>query len=114
MSRKEPDHLSATCGVADMDCVFEVEVLHDSGQVVSIVIHIVAIRYLGRSAVATTVVGDDAIPMLQKEQHLRVPVIGRQGPPVAENYRLTGTPVFVEDVNSISPFHCRHVESFRV
>jgi hypothetical protein len=39
--------------------------------------------------------------MVQEEKHLRVPVVSRQGPPVTEDDRLTGTPVFVEDLSSI-------------
>jgi hypothetical protein len=111
MSRKVADHLSATCGVADMDRLLEVEVLYYSGQVVSIVIHIVTIRDLSRSPMPTTVVGNNAIPMLQKEQHLSVPVIRRQRPTMTENYRLARTPILVEDVDSIGTFYCRHVES---
>lgn len=94
-----------------MNRILKVEVLYYRREVVSIVVHIVTIRNLSRSAMATTVVGDNAIPMVQEEQHLSIPVIGRQRPPMTENYRLARTPIFIEDVDSISTFHKRHVES---
>src|SRR5207237_9064769 len=45
------------------------------------------------------VMGNDAITVIQKEQHLRVPVIGRQRPAVAEDDGLSFAPVFVIDVD---------------
>src|SRR6202166_938111 len=42
-----------------------------------------------RAAVATTVMRNDAIAVLEEEQHLRIPVIGRQRPAVAEHNGLS-------------------------
>jgi hypothetical protein len=42
--------------------------------------------------VPAPVVGDHPIAMVQEEKHLGVPVVSRQGPPVAEDDRLTGAP----------------------
>ena len=50
---------------------------------------------------AAAVMGDDAIAMMQEEQHLRVPVIGRQRPAMTEHDRLAGTPVLVEDLDAV-------------
>src|SRR6185312_7041306 len=47
------------------------------------------------------VVGDDAVAVLEEEQHLRVPVIGRQRPAVAEDDGLTLSPVLVEDFDAV-------------
>src|SRR5207302_4184786 len=45
------------------------------------------------------VMGNDAITVIQKEQHLRVPVIGRQRPTVAEDDGLSFAPIFIIDVD---------------
>ena len=47
-----------------------------SRQVVGIMVHIVAVG-LGRVTVAMAVMGDNPIAMMQEEQQLRVPIIGR-------------------------------------
>src|SRR5271163_4550343 len=81
-------HLAAAGGVADMDGVFQAEMRRQRRQVIGIMVHIVAVAGLGRATVATAVMGDNAIAMTEEEQHLRVPVIGRQWPAVAEHDRL--------------------------
>jgi hypothetical protein len=65
------------------------------------VIHIVAVSRLGGSAVAAAVMCYDAIALLEKEQHLRVPVIGRQWPAMAENDGLTFAPVLVKNLCAV-------------
>src|SRR6267143_6038520 len=64
-------------------------------------IHVMATADLGGAAMATPVVGDDAIAVLEEEQHLRVPIIGRERPTVAEHNGLTLAPVLVEDLNAV-------------
>src|SRR4030081_2020663 len=91
--------------MADMDSVFQVEMRRQSGQGVGIVIHILAVAGLGRAPVATAVMGNNAIAVMQEEQHLRVPVIGRQRPAMAEHDGLTRTPVLVIDLD---PVFCRY------
>src|SRR5438309_6468616 len=56
---------------------------------------------LGGAAMAAPVMGYDAIAVLEEEQHLRVPIIGRQRPAVAEHDGLTFVPVLVEDLNAV-------------
>src|ERR1700752_887681 len=87
--------------MANMDDIFQVEMSHKSGQVVSVMVHIVAVASLSRASMATAVMGDHAIAMMQEEQHLRVPIIGRKRPAMAEHNRLTFTPVFVVDRDAI-------------
>jgi hypothetical protein len=65
------------------------------------VIHIVAATRLRGSAVATAVMGYDAVALFQEEQHLRVPVIGRQRPAMAENDGLTFAPVLVKNLGAV-------------
>src|SRR5437016_14448853 len=56
---------------------------------------------LGGAAMAAPVMGYDAIAVLEEEQHLRIPIIGRQRPAVAEHDGLTFAPVLVEDLNAV-------------
>ncbi len=74
---------------------------HKSRQVVGVRIHIMAIGGLGGAAIATTVMGDDAVAMKQKEQQLRVPIVGRQRPAMAEHNWLARTPVLVENFRAV-------------
>jgi hypothetical protein len=73
------------------------------------VVHVVTVAGLGGPSVAAPVMGDDAIAVLEEEQHLGVPVIGRQGPAVAEHNRLTASPVLVEDLCAIGGSDHAHV-----
>jgi len=56
-------------------------------------IHVMAAIGLGGTAMSAPVVGYDAIAVLEEEQHLRVPIIGRQRPAVAKHDGLTFAPV---------------------
>src|SRR6185503_21313250 len=64
-------------------------------------VHLVAGRGLGRAAVPAPVVRDDAIASLQEEQHLIVPVIGRERPAMMEHDGLPAAPVLIEDLCSV-------------
>src|SRR3954453_22836911 len=82
-----------------------------SRQVIGIMVHIVAIGGLVRATMATAVMGDNAIAMKQEEQQLRVPIIGRQWPAVAEHDRLARTPILVEDFRAVLSGNGGHVTS---
>ena len=73
-------HFAAAGGMADMDGVLQIEMRGQSREVVGIVIHVVAVAGLAGPAMAAAVMGDDAIAVIEEEQHLRVPVVGRQRP----------------------------------
>src|ERR1700756_1766699 len=94
-------HLAADGGVTDMDGILEAEMRGERLKIVSIMIHVVTVARLRGPAVATAVMRYDAIAVTQEEHHLRVPVIRRQRPPVAEHDRLTLAPVLVEDFNAV-------------
>src|ERR1700693_2635446 len=79
----------------------EVEMCGQRTQVVGVVIHVMAATGLSGASMAAPVVGYDAIAVLEEELHLRVPIIGRQRPAVAEHDGLTFTPVLVEDLNAV-------------
>jgi hypothetical protein len=69
------DDLSAAGGVTDVDGVLQNEVLREGGEVIGVMVHVVAIAGLSRAPVSAPVVGDDPVAMLQEEQQLRIPVI---------------------------------------
>jgi hypothetical protein len=94
-------HLTDAGGMADMDGVFQVERRRQRRQIVGVMIHVVAVGGLGRATMATPVMRDNAVAMMQEEQHLRVPVIGRQRPAVAEHDRLARTPILIEDFSAV-------------
>src|SRR5207302_8854927 len=76
------------------------------------VIHVMAMAGLSRPAVAASVMSYDAIAVVEEEQHLRVPVVGRQWPTMAEHDRLTLAPVLVENLNAVFGFDGIHVNDF--
>ena len=86
-----------------MDGVAQVEMLDDRGGVGGVVVHVVAVADLARTAVAAPVVGDDAIALADEEEHLGVPVVGTQRPAVMEHDRLRvlGAPVLEVDLGPV-------------
>jgi hypothetical protein len=77
-------HLPAAGGVPDVDGVMQVKVLDQVGQVVGVVVHVVALADLCGASVPAPVVSDHPIGAVQKEKHLGVPVVSRQEPSVAD------------------------------
>ncbi len=94
-------HLAAAGGMADVNGILQIEMRRHRGKIVGVVIHVMAVARLGGAAVAAAVMGDDAIAVIEEEQHLRVPVIGRQRPAMAEHDGLTFAPVLVIDLNAV-------------
>src|SRR6266436_3983413 len=92
-----------------MHSLLEVEMCGQRRQVVSVMIHVMAATRLGGTSMSAPVVGYDAIAVLEDEQHLRVPIIGRQRPAVAKHNGLTFAPVLVVDLRPIFRRNCRHV-----
>ena len=99
-------NFAAAGGMANMDGVLQVEMRGQCCEVVGIVVHIMAIAGLARSAVAAAVMGYDAIAATEEEQHLIVPVVGRQRPTVTEHDGLTFAPVLVINLRAV--FGCDH------
>jgi hypothetical protein len=48
---------------------------NDRGQIVGVMIHIMADARLRGSAMTAAIVRDDSITVVQKKQHLRVPIV---------------------------------------
>ena len=84
-----------------MNGVLQVEMGRQCGEIVGVMIHVVAFAGLARAAVAPPVVGDDTEAAVEEGQRLRVPIVGRKRSAVAEHDRLPRTPVLVEDFGSV-------------
>src|SRR5580698_2794379 len=81
----------------------------ERGEVIGVVIQVVACLDLTGASVAAAVMRDDAIALFQEEHHLVVPVVGGERPAVRENDGLAGAPVLVENCDSIfrgDRWHC--------
>src|SRR5437588_3119500 len=107
-------HFTTASGMTNVHSVLQIKMCGQSCKVVGIVIHVVAVAGLRGATMAASVMSDDAIAVVEKEQHLRVPVIGRQRPAVAEDDGLSFAPVFIIDVDVSSVFlpdsyvwHCK-------
>src|ERR1700747_983147 len=102
-------NLAATSRVADMDSILEIEMRRHRGEVIGIVIHVVAVADLAGPAVAAAVMSNDAIAVIEEEQHLRIPIIGRQRPTMTEDDGLTFAPVLIVDLYPVADCNCPHV-----
>ena len=78
MTREIAHNFAAAGRMTDVDRIFQTEVRCHRGEIVGVMIHVVPIGDLTRSSVAAAVMRYDAIALVEKEQHLRIPVIGRQ------------------------------------
>jgi hypothetical protein len=94
--------------VTDVNGALQIEMRRQGREVIGIVIHVMAVAGLTGAAVAAAVMGDDAIAVIEEEQHLRVPVIGRERPAVGKHHRLTGAPILVIDFDPVLGRDGRH------
>src|SRR5256885_10522571 len=74
------------------------------GEIVSVMIHVMTAAGLGGTSMPATIVRDDAKAFPDKEKHLRIPVVRRKRPTVAEDDRLSAPPVLIIDVDVCSVF----------
>ena len=68
----------------------------------------VAGRALAGATMAASVMGDDAKAAIEKEQHLGVPIVGRQRPAMAEDDGLACAPILVENLRAVLRGDRRH------
>src|ERR1700759_4473476 len=92
----------------DMDGVMQVKLGRHRSQVVGVVVHVVTVAGLRGAPVSAPVMGDNPVAVMQEEQHLGVPVVGRERPAVAEDNRLSRAPVLVENLCAIARRDCTH------
>src|SRR4051794_7751725 len=102
------DYFAAPCRVSDVGGVAEIQMVGQRGQIVCVVVHVVTVRGLRGAAVPSAVMGDDAVAVLEEEQHLVVPIVSRKRPAMAEDDRFARTPVLVEDLRAVARRDRRH------
>src|SRR5262249_59776966 len=102
--------LAAAGRMADVDGVAQVEVLGDHSEVGGIVVHVMVVADLARTAMSAPVVGDDAVALPEEEEHLSVPVVGTQRPAMMEYDWLCvlWSPVLVVDLDAVFGAHEAH------
>src|SRR6266567_1977454 len=93
---------------------FDVQMFQKFGQVVCILIHVVAVPGLTRAPVSPTIMGDYSIPALPEIQHLRIPGVCAERPSVRKRYDRPRSPVLVEDRGAILGEKRVHLFSLRV
>src|SRR6266849_2250735 len=74
-------------------------------------IHVMAVPGLAGTPVPPPVVSNHAIATLAEEQHLCVPIVGRERPAVTEDYWLALSPVLVVNLRTIFRSDRRHEDS---
>src|SRR3984957_9462887 len=100
--------------MTDMNRILQVMMRSQRREIVRIVIHVMAIGGLAGPTVATAIMCDDPIAIIEEKHHLSVPVISGQRPAVAENDGLTFAPVLVENFRTVLGLDETHVSvSFR-
>src|SRR4029077_661491 len=97
-------HLAAAGRMTDVNCILQVEMIGDGLQIISIMIHVVSVAGLSRATMSAAISRNDAIAFAEEEKHLRVPIVRREWPAVAEDDRLTFAPVFIINVDVLSVF----------
>src|SRR5262249_50064810 len=90
----------------------QVERLDERRKVVGIRVQVVAIPGLARAAVATPIVRDAAVAARGEEEHLVFERLCAERPAVAEDDRLTGSPVVVVEPSSVLRRDRAHPDSF--
>jgi hypothetical protein len=76
------------------------------GGVGGVMVHVVTIGHLARAAVAAAIDADHPVALLNKKQHLGIPVVSTKRPAVMEHNGLTLAPVLVEDLDAV--LGCNH------
>src|SRR5271170_939189 len=93
--------------MTDVNGILQVEMCRQCRKIVRIMIHVMPVGNLRRPSMAAAIMSNDPIAVVEEEHHLRVPVIARQWPAMAEHDRLTFAPVF--EKNPCTIFHRNHV-----
>jgi hypothetical protein len=83
-------------GMADVDRIPKIQMLDDRSRVGGVLVHIVAVRHLARASMAPAIDSDDAVSVLEDEQHLHIPAIGAKRPTMMEDDALALAPVLVK------------------
>src|SRR6478672_5206252 len=97
-------HLAAAGRMADVNRILQIKMIGDRLQIVGIVVHVVTAVGLSRAAMSAPITRNDTVTFANEKKHLRVPIIRRERPAVAEYDGLPFAPVFVIDFDLSSVF----------
>src|SRR5262245_60422195 len=95
--------------MTDVNCILQFEMVGDRLQIVGIMIHIMSVAGLGRATVPAPIGRNDAISFAEEKKHLRIPIIRRERPAVAEDDRLPAAPVLIVDFYSVLSCDVAHI-----
>src|SRR5260370_36543934 len=84
-----------------MDRVLQVELRYELGEVVGVVVHVIAVPGLARAAVAPAIVSDASVSFGSQEEHLVFESIRGERPAMAEDHGLPFAPILVIDLRAI-------------
>src|SRR6266849_9632108 len=87
--------------MTDQHRLVQIKCVDERRQVVSVVVHVVAVPGLAGSAMSATVMGDGAIAPGSQEERLVVPGIGIERPAMAEDDGLARAPVLVKNRRAV-------------
>src|SRR5712691_10787476 len=99
MTAEITHHLAAAGRMADVNRIFQVEMIGDGLQIVGIVVPVVSAAGLSRATMSAPISCNDAETFAEEKKHLRVPIIRRERPAVTEHDGLSAAPVFIIDVD---------------
>jgi hypothetical protein len=99
--------------MADMHGVAQFEMFKDGVGISGVMIHVMAFAGLARSAMATAIMGDNAVSLVHEVEQLSVPIVSTQRPAVVKDdgLRIAGTPVLVEDLDAVRGGDCTHASA---
>src|SRR5689334_23064611 len=101
MARNVAGGFTAAGRVTDVYGVDEIEMFDDCRSVGCVMIHVVSVRHLTRPSMAPAIDTHNPIPLLNEVQHLRIPVVRAERPPVVEHNGLATAPVLIEDLSAV-------------
>src|SRR5437773_12107483 len=104
MTAKIAHYLAAAGRMADVNRIFQVEMVGDGLQIVGIMVHVMSAGGLSGATMSAPISRNDAETFAEEKKHLRVPIIRRERPAVTEHNRLSAAPVLVIDVDVSSVF----------
>ena len=99
--------------MADEHHLFQIERFDECREIVGVGIHVVAVPGLAGSAMTATVMSDRAIAMGGYEEHLVVPGVRVERPPVTEDDRMPRAPVLVIDFSGVLRGDCSCIHGVR-
>jgi hypothetical protein len=76
MARDVARNFAPAGGMPDVNGVPQIEMIDNGGRIGGVVIHIMPVTDLTRSAVAAPVMRDNPVTLAEEEQHLVIPIVG--------------------------------------